>query len=185
MFGNKWPIGVTIINERANGGYTVEQTRAQRVVTIEGKTKYILKKGKRAIPPVLYKYITNDNHLFLFCDKSDNFAPMTPQNSNNNGVPMEGMGGVNPLEVEPAKLVGIETNVKNWIIDQLKEEYNLWQNPSFWAKYSHFIISIGAIIGVGVMIYITLDGLSSIVSAAQNAANMMVERGCAATGSGY
>ena len=205
IFGNKWPIKVIIFNRRAEKGVFVEITKAQRRSTPEGEVSYILKKNKKEIPPVLYKHITNNNWLFLYCDKTDSFAPMRIQKpgkntyeqwkelekqAKNQGVNLkredmtvfkkqqkEGdmLKNVVPVELEPAKLIGINTNVKNWSINSVKKGFKLWQNPDFFAKYGHFVATAGILIAISVMIYISLDKIIALDEVSANAAHAIAE----------
>jgi hypothetical protein len=153
-----WPIRVILINARASGGMTVQYTRAQRRTSQEGEVSYVLKDGK-TIPPVLYKNITSDNTLFLYCDKSESFGTMSVEKpKGGRGLRISGMkGNFRPVEIVPAKITGIDTNVKNWAINSAKKGFKLWQDPGFFAKYGHFVATVAVLIAIGIMIYISLE----------------------------
>lgn len=165
MFRKSWPIKVVIFNKRTKGGIKVETGRAQRRTTKEGEISYVLKKGKKVIPPVLYEHITNDNFLFLYCDKTESYAPMEIKEPK--GVKkgegtatlktLDKIKYVRPIEIIPAQIVGIDISVKNWMINSVKKGFKLWQDPSFFARYGHFLATVAVLIAIGVMIYISLE----------------------------
>jgi len=178
---NRWPIKVFLIQERAKGGRKIKQMRAQRRSEKDGTVRYILKNGK-TIPPVLYKYITNDNYLFLFQDKTENFAVMDMKKPESSGLEDEDIVDTNdienpihPVSFEEAKITGIDTNVKNWAINSLKKDREKWMQDTFWEKYGHFIAPAVLLIAASIMIYISLEKIIALDQISTNAVNKLAE----------
>lgn len=182
---NRWPINVFIIQKRTGGGKIVKKTRAQRRTGKDGTVRYILKNGK-TIPPVLYEKMTDDNHLFVYQDKTENYAAMDIQepgertdNDENIGkktVNTENMKNpLHPVVFEPAKITGIDVNVKNWAINSLKKDREKWMEEGFWKKYGHFIAPAVLLIAASLMIYISLEKLIALDQISANAINRLTE----------
>lgn len=135
MMFDRWPINVKIFQKRAGGSWQVKETKAERLKKKDGKITYRLKNGK-SIPPIKYENLLNDNTLLLQQDQEGSYAPM---------------------KVSEGEIKGIDVNVKNWAIEDAKEDLDLWKDPGFFAKYGHFIATAGVLITIGVMIYISLE----------------------------
>ena len=161
---NKWLVKATIINKRADGGYNVESDKLRRITKKDGKEEWRRRRGNEAIPPVLYDYLSNNNHVFLVKDKNGQYGRAT-------------------VDVNEDSIKGLPTDITNWIIDSKEEGRKLYENPSFFAKYGNFIMATGILIAIGVMIYISLDKiieLNQIGAGALENVKMLLEQKCVA-----
>ena len=136
----KWPVTAAIFNERADGGWKFETDKIRRVTKKSGEEEWHRRKGNHLIPPVLYKYLSNNDIVVLKADKTGNYSRMD-------------------VDVESGVIKGVDTDVTNWIIYALNKRRKQFENPSFFARYGHFVATAAVLIGVGVMIYIGIDKL--------------------------
>ena len=147
---NKWPVTLVVYNERAYGGFNVEIDKVRRLTKRSGEEEWRRRKNNQLIPPIFYKDLANNNVVTLFADRTGNYGRMD-------------------VNVTSGTIKGINTDVTNWAIYQQIKRRRQFENPSFFAKYGHFIATAAVLISVGVMIYISLDKIIELNAVGANA----------------